>query len=251
MNPPALPAASLDWCLFLDVDGTLLELTETPTATVVDPQLKSLLAEVAERLGGAVALVSGRSIAYLDALFAPLQLPSAGLHGVERRKASGAIQGASYIDAQLNAARTALANFVAAHPGTLLEDKDRSLAVHYRMAPAAEPAVRQAVAAGGEAHGNELSHPGGQHGARDQAVRIYQGHRRQGVHARTAVLGPNYRSSSVMISTDEGGFRAVEVFGGISIAVGDRVHGHWRVDNPSEVRRWLESIAALTDSHHA
>src|SRR5271166_3001314 len=140
MSKNAPPAPSLDWCLFLDVDGTLLELTDTPSGVAADPVLKSLLKEVAERLGGAVALVSGRSIAYLDALFAPLQLPVAGLHGVERRKASGAIQGASYVDAQLNAARTALASFVAAHPGTLLEDKDRSVAVHYRMAPAAEAA---------------------------------------------------------------------------------------------------------------
>ncbi len=98
-------------------------------------------------MGGAVALVSGRSIAYFDALFAPLKLPAAGLHGVERRKASGAIQGASYVDAQLDAARAALTAFVEAHPGTLLEDKGRSLAVHFRMAPELESSARQAVAA--------------------------------------------------------------------------------------------------------
>ncbi len=137
------PAPSLDWCLFLDVDGTLLELTDTPSGVAADPMLKSLLKEVAERLGGAVALVSGRSIAYLDALFAPLKLPAAGLHGVERRKASGAIQGANYSDAQLDGARAALQAFVDAHPGTLLEDKGRNLAVHYRLAPELEASVRR------------------------------------------------------------------------------------------------------------
>jgi trehalose 6-phosphate phosphatase len=79
------PPPSLQWCLFLDVDGTLIELTDSPLDTFADPQLTTLLGHVAERLGGAVALVSGRGIAYLDALFAPLRLPAAGLHGVERR----------------------------------------------------------------------------------------------------------------------------------------------------------------------
>ena len=72
----ALPPPSLEWCLFLDVDGTLIELTDSPFDTYADDGLKALLAEVAERLGGAVALVSGRSIEYLDALFAPLRLPA-------------------------------------------------------------------------------------------------------------------------------------------------------------------------------
>jgi trehalose 6-phosphate phosphatase len=82
---PRPPPPALDWCLFLDVDGTLLELTDTPSQTIADPDIKLLLGEVSERLGGAVALVSGRKIETLDMLFAPLQLPAAGLHGVERR----------------------------------------------------------------------------------------------------------------------------------------------------------------------
>src|ERR1700728_3662092 len=106
--------ASLDWCLFLDVDGTLIELTDSPLDTFADPALKNLLSAVAERLGGAVALVSGRSIDYLDALFAPLRLPAAGLHGVERRKATGVMHGASFVDTQLDPARAALAALVQA-----------------------------------------------------------------------------------------------------------------------------------------
>ena len=66
-----VPLPSLKWCLFLDVDGTLIELTDSPLDTVASPELKTLLAQVAERLGGALALVSGRSIDYLDRLFAP------------------------------------------------------------------------------------------------------------------------------------------------------------------------------------
>src|SRR5580658_208120 len=118
MSMQALPPPSLDWCLFLDVDGTLIELTDSPHGTFADPELKTLLEHVAVRLGGALALVSGRSIQTLDALFAPLKLPSAGLHGVERRKASGALNGASFVDARLIPARAAVAALVQAHPGT-------------------------------------------------------------------------------------------------------------------------------------
>src|SRR6202043_4141420 len=143
----APPLPSLGWCLFLDVDGTLLEFTDSPLETHADPEIKALLTDVAERLGGAVALVSGRSISYLDALFAPIRLPAAGLHGVERRKASGVMHGASFVDAQLDRARTALAALVTAHPGTLLEDKGRTIAVHFRMAPNSEAAVLEAVRA--------------------------------------------------------------------------------------------------------
>src|ERR1700731_650270 len=141
------PLPSLEWCLFLDVDGTLLELTDSPFDTCADAELKPLLSEVAERLGGALALVSGRSIEYLDALFAPLRLPAAGLHGVERRKATGIMHGASFVDSQLHPARMALSAWVLAHPRTLLEDKGRTVAVHFRTAPQFESSVRETVAA--------------------------------------------------------------------------------------------------------
>src|SRR3984893_3977242 len=113
---PTPPPPALDWCLFLDVDGTLLELTDTPSQTIADPDIRLLLGEVSERLGGAVALVSGRKIETLDALFAPLQLPPAGLHGVERRKAGGAIQGGSFGDSQLDVALAGMIVVVAAQP---------------------------------------------------------------------------------------------------------------------------------------
>src|ERR1700680_1537556 len=92
-----LPSPSLEWCVFLDVDGTLIELTDSPLETFADLELKTLLSHVAERLGGAVALVSGRSIHYLDGLFAPLRLPAAGLDGVERRKGSGIMRGGRFL----------------------------------------------------------------------------------------------------------------------------------------------------------
>src|ERR1700723_425382 len=139
-----LPPPSLKWCLFLDVDGTLIELTDSPLDPLASPELKTLLGQVSERLGGALALVSGRSIGYLDGLFAPLRLPAAGLHGVERRKATGAMHGASFVDTQLTEVRSAVNALVQAHPGTSVEDKGRTIAVHFGMAPEGEADGRQA-----------------------------------------------------------------------------------------------------------
>ena len=239
---------SLEWCLFLDVDGTLIELTDSPFDTCADAELKALLSEVAERLGGAVALVSGRSIEYLDALFAPLRLPAAGLHGVERRKASGVMHGASFEDSQLDPARVALKTLVETHPGTLLEDKGRTVAVHFRMAPQAEPAVQAAmrtVAAqlGTNYHIQEGSmmleiKPRGF--TKDSAIKAFM--REPPFSGRKPVfVGDDL--------TDLDGFKAVEDQGGISIAVGDRVPARYRIENVAAVRGWLKAIAALHDSH--
>ena len=244
------PVPSLDWCLFLDVDGTLIELSDSPLHTYTDPGLKTLLGNVAERLGGAVALVSGRSIEYLDALFAPLRLPAAGLHGVERRKASGVMHGASFVDAQLDRARTALAALVSAHPGTLLEDKGRTIAVHFRMAPNAEAAVLEAVRAcaaqlGSNYHvqgGNMMSEIKPRGFSKASAIKAFM--REPPFSGRKPVfVGDDL--------TDQDGFKTVEDQGGISVGVGDRVHGQFRLENAAAVRGWLEGISALHDSHRA
>ena len=244
------PSPALDWCLFLDVDGTLVEFTDSPLDTFVDDELKEVLRQVAERLGGAVALVSGRSLHYLDTLFAPLRLPAAGLHGVERRKASGAIHGASFVDRRLNGARISLAELVRAHPGTSLEDKGRTLAVHYRMAPQFETELRAALAAIIQALDSRYHIQDG-----NMVLEIKPRGFTKGSAVGAFLQEPPFSGRTPVFVgddlTDEGGFRMVESHGGISIAVGDRVRAQQRFENPLAVRAWLRSIAALTDTHRA
>ena len=91
MSAEGLPPYSADWCFFLDVDGTLLEIAERPELVHVEDATRELLAGVRAAAGGALALISGRAVADLDVLFAPLVLPAAGQHGVERRDAQGRI----------------------------------------------------------------------------------------------------------------------------------------------------------------
>jgi trehalose 6-phosphate phosphatase len=244
------PPPALDWCLFLDVDGTLVELTDTPSQTVADPEINSLLREVAERLGGAVALVSGRKIATLDELFAPLTLPAAGLHGVERRKAGGGIQGASFVDSQLDRARSAMKTLVEAHPGTLLEDKDRTIAVHFRLAPQLEETLRRAIV--------DIAKPLGTNYHIQSGKMLFE-IKPRGFSKATAIQAfmkespfsgrrPVFAGDDL---TDQDGFAVIEAQGGISIGVGDRVRGEYYLENVAAVRSWLKGIAALHDSHHA
>lgn len=128
--------------LFLDVDGTLLEIAARPQAVSVPDDLRERLQALFRASGGAVALVSGRAIADLDALFAPLVLPSAGLHGFERRSAARAYHMLPPPSAAaLESAREAMLQLAHRHAGLLVEDKQFALALHYRAAPHLEDTV--------------------------------------------------------------------------------------------------------------
>ncbi|TIN34803.1 MAG: trehalose-phosphatase, partial [Mesorhizobium sp.] len=80
---PPLPEGR--WALFLDIDGTLLEHAAHPDSVAVSAELRSLLQAVEHRLDGALAFITGRSIAAVDRLFDPVKLRIAGLYGLEHR----------------------------------------------------------------------------------------------------------------------------------------------------------------------
>lgn len=147
----ATPAGGLrveELALFLDVDGTLLEIAPTPAAVIVGADLLDLLRLLTAVTRGAVAFVSGRSIATLDNLFHPLILPAAGLHGFERRAADGTFHRHPLPRGELlSRAREAFTTLVDAHAGLLLEDKRFALALHYRQAPELEDLVLERTAA--------------------------------------------------------------------------------------------------------
>jgi trehalose 6-phosphate phosphatase len=245
-----LPLPSLECCVFLDVDGTLIELTDSPHEAFADQELKVLLGTVAERLGGALALVSGRSIPYLDALFKPLRLPAAGLHGVARRSASGIMYGPNFINTELDRVRPAVKALVEAHPGTSLEDKGQTVAVHFRMAPQHESSVRESLL--------DISKPMSvdyhiQEG--NMVLELMPRGFNKGAAVKMFMQEPPFLGRRPVFVgddlTDQGGFQSVEEQGGISIAVGDRVRGQYRLDDPAAVRAWLQGVAALHDSRRA
>lgn len=141
-----LPLLPPDAALFLDVDGTLIEFVPRPEEARVPPALLEMVDALRDALGGALAVISGRKLADIDRLFAPLTLAAGGQHGAEARLTPES-------EAQVFAAHeTALAGlfehvepFLAAHPRIRVERKGLSTAFHYRDVPAAAPALRAAL----------------------------------------------------------------------------------------------------------
>lgn len=236
---PAPPTPAAGWALFLDVDGCLLDIAERPDAVRVDPNLPAVLERLRERLGGALALVSGRPLADLDRLFAPLHLPAAGQHGLERRDAAGRRLPTVALPEGFDAVEARLALFTGRHPGLLLERKSHGLALHYRGDPARGPeALRLArslaarsdpplTAVEGKAV-IELRAPGADKG---RAIEAFL----EEAPFRGRV--PAFAGDDV---TDEDGFAAVNRRGGYSILVGSRPSAaRWALPDAAALRRWL------------
>lgn len=134
----SLPAVSERWAMFLDIDGTLVDLADSPDGIVVEEGLPARLTRLSALLGGALALVTGRSLARAEAMFAPACLPIAGLHGAELRGADQPPPPRDYLIAKARAA-----HFAERTPGVLFEDKGLAFALHYRGLPQAEAEVRR------------------------------------------------------------------------------------------------------------
>lgn len=130
--------------LLLDVDGTLIDIGPSPNEVHVGDDLRDSLARLSRATGGALALVSGRPIADLDALFAPLKLPAIGGHGAELRVRE-VISSAAPLPQDL---RRHLSDAATPGSGIIVEDKGYSLALHYRKAPQHEDRLRSHIAAG-------------------------------------------------------------------------------------------------------
>ena len=243
----AVPVPHSSWALFLDVDGTLLELAPRPDAVQVPARIKSLLSSLGEAAHGALALVSGRPIAQLDEWFAPLRLPSAGLHGFERRDSQGKVHRPPYDRRALQRARTLLAASVKAHSGLVLEDKEIALALHYRLAPELEATAREAMARSLELAGEDFCvlegkmvlelKPDGF--SKSLAIAAFLAE--QPFTGRTPIFVGDDR-------TDEAGFSFVEGVGGIAVHVGSAdTRARWRLKNVAAVHEWLGALLLAQD----
>jgi len=247
---PSPPLPGDDCALFLDVDGTLVEFRDDPAAVRLQPAVREAIGRLGDRLHGAVALVSGRPLAQLDALFAPLRLPAAGLHGHQFR--SSAVAGADMppdTSAMLHDLHRRATELAAHHPGVLVEDKGVSMALHWRMAPASGPDV-VAFAQGqiGTLPGYRLQ-PG------DHVVEFVPAASDKGRAVERMLQEPAFRGRvPVFIGddlTDEFGFAAANNAGGWSILVGERassVATHALPDTHA-VHAWLIARAAQREDH--
>ncbi|MEF2073333.1 trehalose-phosphatase [Consotaella aegiceratis] len=224
--------------LFLDFDGTLIEMVDNPDRVAVDRQIVDRLGVLQGQLNGALAMVSGRRIVDLDRFLAPLGFSAAGVHGLERRLTPGGATELMAAPEVLDETRTAIRAAIADEPRLNFEDKGTALVLHYRTAPdldeTAKRIMRQAV------------------GGRDDLV-VMDGKRIIEVHPADIDKGkaiaalmehspfrgrrPVFAGDDV---TDEHALAWVRAQGGISIKVGAApTCGQFRLDDVAAVHRWL------------
>lgn len=222
--------------VFFDFDGTLVDLAPRPEDVLVPPELPGLLRTLETYLGGAVAVISGRPIAQIDGFLSPLQLPAAGVHGMERRGAQGRM---SLLNTHaLDRVQEATQQLLAQYPALRVEHKRGSIALHFRQAPElaalCEQAMRTAVS---ESPGLTLlqgkmvfeAKPDG--ASKGRAIEAFL--QEVPFSGRTPVfIGDDF--------TDEVGFCAVQSRGGLGIKIGAGASAAWqRLDSPATLRREL------------
>ncbi|HET9536395.1 MAG TPA: trehalose-phosphatase [Mesorhizobium sp.] len=229
--------------LLLDVDGTLLDIAVTPSDVVVPAMLREILGDLIESAGGAVALVSGRRIASLDDLFAPLLTPAIGGHGAEMRVAPGEPVVETSTAALDEAIRRELKRLAGVDPRLLLEDKAHSLALHYRLAPERETllkiAVREIVASDPK-HDVEVLF--GKH-----VIDVKPTHFSKGSAVRDLMRRKPFAGRKPLFvgddTTDESVFAIMADLKGSGFSVGRQIAGtQGTFASPRDVRSWLRQI---------
>ncbi len=234
IDAATLPSSAV----LLDVDGTILDLAPTPLEVVVPPDLTVALERLSKRTGGALAFVSGRPLAELDLFFQPLKLPAIAGHGAELRLADGSVRRATtFLDPQL---KLDLASIADDKPGVVIEDKNYSVAVHYRQAPHLGHAVRDEVAAICARFPSTAIEilPG------KSVVEVKQPAFNKGTAVRELMLHEPFRGRRPIFIgddiTDEAAFEVLPDFDGIGFSVGREIQGiAGMFETPSDVRRWI------------
>ncbi len=236
--PPPPYALLRHASVFLDFDGTLVDITDHPDAVIVDAPLRALLVSLAHGHHGRVALVSGRSIAQLDSLLGSVAgvLALAGSHGCEYRFDGS--EARPERPPSLDVIEMRLREAAAAQPGVIVERKSLGVALHYRLQPGFEAEAQAMLSALAGEWGLAVQHgkmmvearlPGSDKGV--AVARLMQ---------RPAMVGtlPVFVGDDI---TDETGFEAARALGGAGILVGPAraTAAAYRLADPAATRRWL------------
>lgn len=223
--------------LFLDFDGTLVDLAETPDAVRPAARLPELLSALAGHLGGALAIASGRPIAEIDHHLAPLKLCAAGVHGTERRAADGVVRRLPV--AGLDEAAALISSLCMRHAALRMERKPGAIALHYRQAPELEALCLATIE-------EAVQRTRGMCLMRGKAVvEIKPARATKGAAVRAFMEGAPFRSRRPWFIgddvTDESAFELVQSIGGVAVKVGEgeTLAAH-RLPDPAAVLQWLD-----------
>lgn len=233
-----VPSPRRDWALFLDIDGTLIEIAAKPDAVIVPPNLAATLEAASRSLGGALAVVSGRPLSAIDHLLSPLNLPCAAEHGAVLRLPDGSMLQPGARRPLPQSWRERIRGATRGWKGVLVGEKSFSIALHYRLAPEREQELKDLV------HDIVQEDPEFEvlparmafeirHHALNKGEAVKQFMRSAPFAGRT----PVFVGDDV---TDEDGFRAVLEMNGIALHVDQVFEG-----KPALVRDWLERFHSL------
>lgn len=226
------------YALFLDFDGTLVEIAGRPDAVVVPPGLPDLLVALRDDLGGALAIVTGRPLRDIDGFLPGLALDGCGLHGMERR--SGGRPFGPDLPAIPNEIDELKRHF-GAREGVIVEDKRVGVGLHWRLAPDVEAEARAAIAELAARLGPGYRVQEGK--AVAEVVSVEAG---KGAGIRAMMTQPPYAGRVPVFAgddrTDEDGFAAALQLGGLAIKIGPgATAAALRVADVATFRSWLES----------
>jgi trehalose 6-phosphate phosphatase len=230
------------YAVFLDLDGTLIDIASAPHLVCIPSDLVPLLARLSSGLQGALAIVTGRPIIDINRFLDPLRLVAAGIHGAELRKeVNGEIlPTVGPLDPGVASAVRALGELA---PGVIIESKTYSIAVHYRLAPSVEPqieAVLKGIVAGSADH--FILCPG------RCVIEVVPRHISKGAALEALLALPAFKGRRpIMVGDDvpdETALTAAVRCGGYGLRVaGEHFKGQADFEGPADVRTWLASMA--------
>ena len=238
----APPVLTGNFAYFFDLDGTLAAIKSHPDEVVVPPDVLQALNQLALQNQGALALISGRSMAELDKLAAPFRFPLAGVHGAERRDIHDQSHIVSLPSSLIQRLHAELTIALSALPGTELEAKGMAFALHYRRARQHEAAVKALAASIVEKTPQLSLQPG------KCVVEL----KPKGINKGEAIAAfmdePPFKGKTPVFVgddlTDEYGFTVVNQANGVSVKVGPGDTGaRWRLESVASVWQWVKEVA--------
>jgi len=236
--------------MFLDFDGTLVEIAEKPDAVRLAQTTRETLSRLQAALDGALAIVTGREIEVIDQMLSPFRCPVAGVHGLTRRDAAGRAHAKTVTTQFLEVGLKRLTGLADRHPGLLVERKSHAIAIHYRGNPALESACLAAM--------EEIA-------ALDDDVRLIRGKmvieaRPAGGDKGTAIADfmkeapfmgrqPLFAGDDI---TDEDAFDVVNRLNGITLKIGNgETRARHRLTDTAAFLAWLEQTADSLQKGHS
>ena len=236
--------------VFLDLDGTLIDIAAAPDLVHIPSDLVPLLARLSSGLGGALAIVTGRPVSDVNRFLDPLRLVTAGVHGAElRTEMNGEVLlTVGPMDPTVASAVSRLSELA---PGVVIESKVFSIAVHYRLAPSVEPQIEAAlkdIVAGSPDH--FILCPG------RCVIEVVPKHLSKGAAIDALMALPAFRGRRpIMVGDDvpdESALAAALRRGGLGLRVGgEHFRGRADFEGPASVRAWLAAMADQLEAKHA